>query len=51
MSGKISEKLCKFTFLIIILSAIPSISALDYPDFVGYVNDMRISSLHCRRPL
>ena len=39
MKGKISKRICKFTFLIIILLAIQSTSASNYPDFVGYVND------------
>ena len=39
MRGKISEKICKFTFLIIIILAIQGVSASNYPDFVGYVND------------
>ena len=39
MGEKISERICKFLLLITILSAVPSGSASDYPDFVGYVND------------
>lgn len=39
MGEKISEKICRFTLIIVILLAVQSGSASDYPDFVGYVND------------
>ncbi len=38
MSGYFREKICSIIFLIILLSAL-NVSAADYPEFVGYVND------------
>jgi uncharacterized protein len=39
MRDRISAKICRFMLLMLILSAVQSGSASDYPDFVGYVND------------
>ena len=39
MREKISGKICRFMLLMPILLAFQSVSASDYPDFVGYVND------------